>query len=70
MLLTFGSGFQTHFKLMKQTLTKPFWDIALVLAHLPMESDDYGSVYGPIECCDNVYMVELFYFDISMYNTA
>ena len=30
----------------------------------------YGSVYGPSECCDNVYMVELFYVDMSMYNTS
>ena len=35
----FGSGFQTHFKLMKQTLTKSFWDIVLVFSYLPMESE-------------------------------
>ena len=39
-LVTFGSGFQTHFILMKQTLTKPFWNLVLVFSHLPMESDD------------------------------
>ena len=38
--LTFGSGFQTHFILMKQTLTKSVWDLVLVFSHLPMESDD------------------------------
>ena len=36
-LLTFGSGFQTHFT---QTLTKSFWNLELVFSHLPMESDD------------------------------
>ena len=39
-LLTFGSGFQTHFILMTQTLTESFWNLVLVFSHLPMESDD------------------------------
>ena len=39
-LLTFGSGFQTHFILMKQTLTKPFWNLVLVFSRISMESDD------------------------------
>ena len=30
----------------------------------------YGSVYGPPESCDYVYMVELFYVDMSRYNTS
>ena len=30
-----------------------------------MSAVTYGSVYGPAECCDNVYMVELFYVDKS-----
>ena len=40
LLLTFGSGFQTHFILIKQALTKPFWNLVLVFSHLPMESDE------------------------------
>ena len=36
----FGSGFQTHFILMKQTLTKSVWDLVIAFSHLPMESDD------------------------------
>ena len=39
-LLTFGSGFQTNFILMTQTLTKSFWNLVLVFSHLPMEFDD------------------------------
>ena len=39
-LVTFGPGFQTHFILMKLTLTKPCWNLVLVFSHLPMESDD------------------------------
>ena len=39
-LLTFGSGFQTNFILMTQTLTKSFWNLVLVFSHLPMESAD------------------------------
>ena len=34
------------------------------------KSCGYGSVYGPHECCNNVYMVELFYVDMSKYNTS
>ena len=29
-----------HFILMKQTLTKSFWDLVLIFSHLPVESDD------------------------------
>ena len=33
-------------------------------------SIDYGSVYGTPACCDNVYMVEFFYVDMSRYDTS
>ena len=39
-LLTFGSGFQTHFIRMIKTLTKSFRNLVLVFSHLPMDSDD------------------------------
>ena len=42
-LVTFGSGFHTHFIVMKQTLTKPLWNLVLVFSHLLMESDDHSS---------------------------